>query len=106
VSAPYPVTVNPFSTEYWETASTRTSAAPGSLSLAVQSSAFKRPALVDKTKSVNGVNSIAPHPAKVTRLVPAEDLEAFKAAINGQDLTKIAMIEHLKKQYVISIHLC
>jgi hypothetical protein len=62
-----------------------------------QSSSFKRPALVDKTKKMNGVNPTVPHPTKVVRLVPAEDLDAFRAAIDGQDLTKLAMIEHLKK---------
>jgi hypothetical protein len=46
---------------------------------------------------MNGVNPTVPHLPKVVRLVPVEDLEAFKAAIDGQDLTKLAMIEHLKK---------
>jgi hypothetical protein len=34
---------------------------------------------------------------KSGKLVPPEELEAFKLAIDGSDLTKIAMVEHLKK---------
>jgi hypothetical protein len=62
-----------------------------------QISSFKRPALIDKTKKVNGMNSTVPQQPKVTKLVPAEDLDAFKLAIEGSDLTKLAMVEHLKK---------
>jgi chromatin assembly factor 1 subunit A len=45
-------------------------------------------------------------PLKAARMVPPEDLEAFKTAIEGQDLTKIAMIEHLKKMYGYSFLFC
>jgi hypothetical protein len=56
-----------------------------------------RPALVDKTKQMNGIVTAATQPLKAARMVASEDLESFKMAIDGQDLTKIAMIEHLKK---------
>jgi chromatin assembly factor 1 subunit A len=47
---------------------------------------------------MNGLTSVT-QILKAARMVPPEDLEAFKMAIDGQDLTKIAMIEHLKKMY-------
>jgi hypothetical protein len=36
---------------------------------------------------------------KAARYIPDAEIDAFKDAIDGQDLTKIAMIEHLKKLY-------
>jgi chromatin assembly factor 1 subunit A len=38
-------------------------------------------------------------PAKAKRQVPTEQLPAFKAEIEGKDLTKIGMIEALKKAF-------
>jgi chromatin assembly factor 1 subunit A len=47
------------------------------------------------------INGKAPKAAKVRgRVVPADQMDAFKQAISGSDLTKIALIESLKKQYV------
>jgi hypothetical protein len=64
---------------------------------------LQRQALTDKTAQVN-----VPHPAgkdlskqlKAARHVPAEDMEDFKSAVLGQELTKVAMVEHLKKRFV------
>jgi hypothetical protein len=67
--------------------------------VAQQAVSNHRPALVDKTKQINGVVTGTTHPLKAARMVPNEDLESFKGAIDGQDLTKVAMIEHLKKQF-------
>lgn len=36
---------------------------------------------------------------KSKQIIPADQLPAFKAEIDGQDLTKIAMIEALKKKF-------
>ncbi len=45
------------------------------------------------------VNGKVPKAAKVgPRLVPADLMAAFKMAVNGSDMTKIALIEALKKQ--------
>ena len=45
------------------------------------------------------VNGKIPKAAKVgPKLVPADVLPAFRAAVDGSDMTKIALIEHLKKQ--------
>jgi hypothetical protein len=63
----------------------------------VRQQLFKRPALIDKTKTVNAMNATVAQVPKAGKLVPAEDLDAFKLAIEGSDMTKIAMVEHLKK---------
>ncbi|KAF1835352.1 hypothetical protein BDW02DRAFT_568087 [Decorospora gaudefroyi] len=38
-------------------------------------------------------------PAKAKRMIPTEQLDAFKAEIEGKDLTKIGMVEALKKVF-------
>ncbi|CAO2647363.1 Nn.00g082850.m01.CDS01 [Neocucurbitaria sp. VM-36] len=47
----------------------------------------------------NPLSSTTSKPAKAKRLIPAEQLPAFKAEIEGKDLTKIGMIEALKKVF-------
>lgn len=32
-------------------------------------------------------------------MIPAEDLEAFKKAVDGSDMTKAGLVELLKKQF-------
>jgi chromatin assembly factor 1 subunit A len=88
LKGPTPHSIDPFSTVYWET----TDSSPSKLTAAVPG---HRPALMDKTKQLNSVTG--PNSSKAARYVPDSDLPAFKEAIDGQDLTKIAMIEHLKK---------
>ena len=39
----------------------------------------------------------ASKPAKAKRMIPSEHLPAFKAEVEGKDLTKIGMVEALKK---------
>ena len=39
-------------------------------------------------------------PTKVHRLIPPDLMDDFKAAVQGNDLTKMGIIEVLKKQYV------
>jgi len=38
-------------------------------------------------------------PAKAQRLITPDLMDEFKAAVQGSDLTKIAIVEILKKQY-------
>jgi chromatin assembly factor 1 subunit A len=86
-------TIDPLSYAYWEQPMSPPASKPH---LSVPG---HRPALMDKTKHLN----IGPGPSslKPARFIPDSDLEIFKLAIDGQDLTKIAMIEHLKKLYVV-----
>lgn len=100
---PEPVTIDPFSAHYWDTQ--RTALSPKKKTgtgVTGPAAVSHRPALLDKTRKINGINPAAPQVFKAARLIPAEDMESFKAAIDGQDLTKIAMIEHLKKLLVKS----
>ncbi|CUS07839.1 unnamed protein product [Tuber aestivum] len=53
-------------------------------------------ASVSTAQVVTGEPSKQPKPKQ---LIPAEDMAAFKRAIEGSDLTKAAMIEHLKKVF-------
>jgi len=62
-----------------------------------------------KANTVNGVNILTPRSNKASkaaahptlshkRQVPDELLADFKAEVSGSDLTKLALIEHLKKK--------
>ncbi|KAH7071482.1 chromatin assembly factor 1 subunit A-domain-containing protein [Paraphoma chrysanthemicola] len=42
---------------------------------------------------------MASKPAKARRMIPSEHMPAFKAEIEGKDLTKIGMVEALKKMF-------
>jgi chromatin assembly factor 1 subunit A len=91
-------TIDPFSTEYW-----KSDESPTKTKTLGPQSGTSRPALMDKTKQTNGV---VPSPStllKKPRMVPTDELDQFKAAIVDQDLTKVAMIEHLKKMYVVPV---
>ena len=47
------------------------------------------------------VDGKMPKAAKLgPRIVPADVMPAFKQAVNGKDMTKIALVEFLKKQCV------
>jgi len=92
---PEPTCIDPFSHQYWEVPKTTSPLKNGSLAPGMAPT--HRPALSDKTRRVNGLNSAVPQVFKVLRMIPSEDMDAFKAAIDGQELTKVAMREHLKK---------
>ncbi|OAL46863.1 hypothetical protein IQ07DRAFT_623772 [Pyrenochaeta sp. DS3sAY3a] len=47
----------------------------------------------------NSTSGSASKPAKAKRLIPNDQLPAFKAEIEGQDLTKLGMVEALKKAF-------
>jgi chromatin assembly factor 1 subunit A len=109
VVEPRPPTIDPFTRAYWE--DEPLSVAP--LSLKDQTTLplvglmnppriplQDRPYGFLNGANVQGtVNGKVPKAAKVTRpgrVVPADLLPAFKKQVEGSDMTKIAMIEHLK----------
>jgi chromatin assembly factor 1 subunit A len=55
--------------------------------------------IVNGANILRAVGSGSKRP-KVARVIPSEFMSAFKQEVSGSDLTKIALIEHLKKQYV------
>lgn len=57
------------------------------------------PNVVHKNPKIASVLGTKPKLADVQkRMVPENILLEFKAVVNGSDLTKIGLIEHLKKQ--------
>ncbi|KAF1954226.1 hypothetical protein CC80DRAFT_595343 [Byssothecium circinans] len=108
---PLPLSVDPFSTAYWAPEpspalvpfrlATKDLAANGSmnpprlpLTARPVNGLLNTSNLSPKTQS--GTNAKA---AKPKRMIPTEQLPAFKAEVEGQDMTKIAMIEALKKKF-------
>jgi chromatin assembly factor 1 subunit A len=120
VAEPRPESIDPFSTAYWEN-----TPAPAS-TLTVQSKETKanithglmNPPRLPLTSWPNSIaknfnvlvngkpdskpGKVAGAPTalavKPKRIVPPEQLPEFKAAIAGSDMTKIALVEALKKQ--------
>lgn len=109
---PYPYSVDPHSTAYWEEPpKPQTVAAPikemfpPRLPLTARLNSASNGLPVGGTdkmmrpKTTAGFLSATPAPPKpAKRMVDPEVLDEFKAAIQGSDMTKIALIEALKKQ--------
>jgi chromatin assembly factor 1 subunit A len=103
--------IDPFSTEYW--APDPTTAGPSITTAKKDSSpngAMNPPRAPLAQRTMNGLlstlnGSQTPptgtpgKPAKAKRMIPTEQLPAFKAEVEGKDLTKIGMIEALKKVF-------
>lgn len=105
-SEPYPQSIDPFSTAYW------TSPAPVVAATASSSDNGRMqppPRLPLAQRTMNGMlNTLNPNstpsatvtkPAAPKKMVPDDQLPAFKAEIQGKDFTKIGMIEALKKAF-------
>lgn len=56
--------------------------------------------LTEAPKTMEPNLSVPIKPAKAQRLIPPELMDEFKAAVQGSDLNKVAIVEILKKQYV------
>jgi chromatin assembly factor 1 subunit A len=98
---PSPSTIDPFTRAYWDPEPKQTMS---SMLPLTSSMGPPRLPLSDRTNGQGTiqatlVNGKVPKAAKVgPRLVPADVLPAFRDAVDGSDLTKIALIEALKKQ--------
>lgn len=103
--------IDPFSTTYWtpESAPATLTVMPSSKD-ACTNSQMNPPRAPLTQRTMNGLlNTLntpqrqlatsASKPVKAKRLIPTEQLPAFKAEIDGKDLTKIGMIEALKKVF-------
>lgn len=104
---PQPHAIDPFSTAYWapEPALVVPSAAT-----VTKDNAMNPPRVPLTQRTMNGLlntlnapsksaSSTTSKPVKAKRMIPPEQLPAFKAEIDGKDLTKIGMIEALKKVF-------
>lgn len=107
---PQPHSIDPFSTIYWtpEPAAVTSATASGKDAANVGLMNPPRTPLVQRTMTglLNTLNPSqtlpagnASKPAKAKRLIPEDQLPAFKAEVEGKDLTKIGMIEALKKAF-------
>lgn len=107
---PYPQSIDPFSTSYWTPLEhTSTSTAATTHKAASSNGLMNPPPRVPLTqRTMNGLlntlnSNSTPCTATKTALpkktVPDDQLPAFKAEIEGKDLTKIGMIEALKKAF-------
>lgn len=94
--------IDPFSNHYWLPplkATNSTSAASSSVGNPIFST-FLSSTLPTATTSLPhrpAAQIITPQTPK--KMIPAEDLEAFKKAVDGSDMTKAGLVELLKKQF-------
>lgn len=114
-SDPRPQSIDPFSTAYWDPAPAASTSPPRAasetknsllnlmqpprlpLTMKPNGANLNQPDIKNKKiSSVAGKSSQTPQPPK--RLIPPEQMQAFKEEIQGSDMTKIAIIEHLKKK--------
>ncbi|KAF1813890.1 hypothetical protein P152DRAFT_457269 [Eremomyces bilateralis CBS 781.70] len=112
---PPPASIDPYSVSYWEKVSPKPTASGSSLFAKLSSGKSsmdppRLPLTVRPNSFLNGSNT-GPIPTKSIgakalsaapgqkRLVGSEQLPEFKQAIEGSDLTKIAIVEDLKKRF-------
>ncbi|KAF2827050.1 hypothetical protein CC86DRAFT_322913 [Ophiobolus disseminans] len=106
-----PHAIDPFSTVYWTPAPSLVVPTATTVTKEVSSNGSMNPPRAPLTqRTMNGLfNTMntpqpttpgsASKPAKAKRTIPPEHLPAFKAEVQGKDLTKIGMIEALKKVF-------
>ncbi|KAL6706335.1 chromatin assembly factor-I (CAF-I) p90 subunit [Coniothyrium glycines] len=108
---PYPRSIDPFSTAYW---TPEPIANPPTIASVVVNGAGNGPMQPPRAplaqRNMNGLlntmntpktatSGVMSKQTKAKRMIPAEQLPAFRAEIDGKDLTKIGMIEALKKVF-------
>ncbi|KAJ4377455.1 hypothetical protein N0V83_000280 [Neocucurbitaria cava] len=107
-----PRSIDPFSTAYWMPEPIPSAATIQTTSKDTSTSGSMNPPsrapLAQRTMNglLNTLNTPQPQPSntaakpvKVKRQIPADQLPAFREEIEGKDLTKIGMIEALKKAF-------
>ncbi|KAF2852028.1 hypothetical protein T440DRAFT_393703 [Plenodomus tracheiphilus IPT5] len=105
-----PVSIDPFSTSYWSPESSKLASATTTTSKGPTGNGPMNPPrapLAQRTMNglLNTLNTpstpqaSSSKPAKAKRMIPPEQLPAFRAEVDGKDLTKIGMIEALKKAF-------
>ncbi len=107
---PQPQSIHPFSTSYWKPdpvsapttiLTTKDSASTGLMNPPrLPLSAHAINTLLNTLNTTQTASSGAAAKAvKPKRMIPADQLGAFKVEVEGQDLTKIALVEALKKKF-------
>jgi chromatin assembly factor 1 subunit A len=104
---PLPHAIDPFSTAYWTPEPVGPTSAGNK---DATGGAMNPPRAPLAQRTINGLLNTfntpsqvqpgsASKPVKAKRMIPPEQLSAFKAEIDGKDLTKIGMVEALKKMF-------
>lgn len=104
-----PVSIDPFSTAYWLPEPPPPTSATTNKAL-TSSGPMNPPRAPLAQRTMNGLlntlntptvptASTSARPVKAKRMIPPEQLSAFKAEIDGKDYTKLGMIEALKKAF-------
>jgi chromatin assembly factor 1 subunit A len=108
---PQPHSIDPFSTAYWASEPTPVhSTTQPTLKEIIANGSMNPPRLPLVSRPNNSLlNTLNPaqnassgstaKAVKPKRMIASEQLQAFKAEVEGQDLTKIGMIEALKKKF-------
>ena len=108
---PQPHAIDPFSTAYWAPEPSLVVPTATTVTKDTFSNGSMNPPRAPLTqRTMNGLlNTLntpqttppgsASKPAKAKRMIPPEHLPAFKAEVQGKDLTKIGMVEALKKVF-------
>ncbi|KAF2106622.1 chromatin assembly factor 1 subunit A-domain-containing protein [Lophiotrema nucula] len=108
---PQPHPIDPFSAAYWApdpatvtaTMPTKENTIVGMMNPPTRMPLTQRPVngMLNTLNSSDkhGITGLPKATKAAKRLVPQDQISAFKMAIDGSDLTKIALIEHLKKQF-------
>lgn len=89
--------IDPFSTAYWQKPSKSNDTAPATQSSNSNGTGAEGS---NKTSNNNGLTILGSGPGKAKRSFPPEQLEEFKSAVNGSDLSKLGLVEILKKKFV------
>ncbi|KAF2626579.1 hypothetical protein BU25DRAFT_422342 [Macroventuria anomochaeta] len=107
---PYPQSIDPFSIAYWAPPAPIVAATTATANKNASTHGLMNPPprvpLTQRTMNgllntlnSNSASSTASKPAAPRKMIPDDQLPAFKAEIQGKDLTKIGMIEALKKAF-------
>ncbi|KAJ4293607.1 chromatin assembly factor-I (CAF-I) p90 subunit [Kalmusia sp. IMI 367209] len=107
---PQPLSIDPFSTTYWAPEPSATRNIQAMVKGDQAGGSMNPPRLPLTSRPVNPLmNTLnatqktsagsAAKPVKAKRMISPDLLPAFKAEVQGQDLTKIGMIEALKKKF-------
>ncbi|KAH7413688.1 chromatin assembly factor 1 subunit A-domain-containing protein [Phaeosphaeria sp. MPI-PUGE-AT-0046c] len=102
--------IDPFSTAYWTPEPSAIQKPTAASKDATSNGTMNPPRAPLAQRTMNGLlntfntpsqapTATASKPVKAKRTIPIEHLPAFKAEIDGKDLTKIGMVEHLKKVF-------
>ncbi|PLB51873.1 hypothetical protein P170DRAFT_422817 [Aspergillus steynii IBT 23096] len=91
--------IDPFSTAYWHKPKAADPAPTGAAGRSTLHAFMGHAPANAPTTTQEGAALAATAPVKAKRGLPAEQLEEFKQVVNGSDLSKLGLVEILKKRF-------